>query len=120
MAYQLISLEEHTTFDSIQEMDNTVRQYNAQISKTHYETLNLLKQYSCKVIGVSHIKIKTIADRLGKSVRTIKRHLKYLKEQGFISIINTMRSKIGGKGANAYAINPVEVQQKIINVTSQS
>ncbi|PTJ92206.1 hypothetical protein BU020_10875 [Staphylococcus simulans] len=119
MAYQLISLEEHATFDSIQAMDNTVRQYNAKISKTHYETLNLLKQYSCKVIGVSHIKIKTIADRLGKSVRTIKRHLKYLKEQGFISVINTMRSKTGGKGASAYAINPIEMQQKIINVTSQ-
>ncbi|MCE5025540.1 replication/maintenance protein RepL [Staphylococcus simulans] len=119
MSYQLINLEEHATFDSIQEMDNTVRQYNAKISKTHYETLNLLKQYSCKVIGVSHLKIKTIADCLGKSVRTIKRHLKYLKEQGFISVINIMRSKIGGKGASAYAINPVEVQQKIINVTSQ-
>nr|WP_013012264.1 replication/maintenance protein RepL [Staphylococcus simulans]ADD24871.1 putative orfP2 protein [Staphylococcus simulans bv. staphylolyticus]ADD24920.1 putative orfP2 protein [Staphylococcus simulans bv. staphylolyticus] len=119
MSYQLINLEEHATFETIQAMDNTVRQYNAQINKAHYETLNLLKQYSCKVIGVSHIKIKTIADRLGKSVRTIKRHLKHLKEQGFISVINTMRSKIGGKGANAYVINPVEVQQKIINVTSQ-
>ncbi len=119
MSYQLINLEEHATFETIQAMDNTVRQYNAQINKAHYETLNLLKQYSCKVIGVSHIKIKTIADRLGKSVRTIKRHIKFLKEQGFISVINTMRSKIGGKGANAYVINPVEVQQKIINGTSQ-
>ena len=119
MAYQLVNLQEHATFDSIQAMDNTVRQYNAQINKAHYETLNLLKQYSCKVIGVSHIKVKTIADHLGKSVRTIKRHIKFLKEQGFISVINIMRSKIGGKGANAYAINPVKVQQKIINVTSQ-
>ena len=119
MAYQLVNLKEHATFDSIQAMDNTVRQYNAQINKAHYETLNLLKQYSCKVIGVSHIKVKTIADHLGKSVRTIKRHIKFLKEQGFISVINIMRSKIGGKGANAYAINPVKVQQKIINVTSQ-
>ncbi|AVO03364.1 hypothetical protein A9958_13020 (plasmid) [Staphylococcus simulans] len=118
MAYQLISLEEHATFDSIQAMDNTVRQYNAKISKTHYETLNLLKQYSCKVIGVSHIKIKTIAERLGKSIRTIKHHIKFLKEQGFITVINIMRKK-GGKGANAYAINPLEMQQSIINCTSE-
>lgn len=118
MAYQLISLEEHATFDSIQAMDNTVRQYNAKISKTHYETLNLLKQYSCKVIGVSHIKIKTIAERLGKSIRTIKNHIKFLKEQGFITVINIMRKK-GGKGANAYAINPLELQQSIINCTSK-
>ena len=118
MAYQLISLEEHATFDSIQEMDNTVRQYNAKISKSHYETLNVLKQYSCKVIGVSHIKIKTIAERLGKSIRTIKNHIKFLKEQGFITVINIMR-KNGGKGANAYAINPLEMQQSIINCTSE-
>ncbi|MDU2137783.1 hypothetical protein [Staphylococcus epidermidis] len=61
ITHQLINLEEHTNFESIQAMDNTVRQYNAKISKTHFETLNLLKQYSCKVIGVSHIKIKTMA-----------------------------------------------------------
>ncbi|MHD0398776.1 replication/maintenance protein RepL [Staphylococcus simulans] len=118
MAYQLVNLQEHATFDSIQAMDNTVRQYNAQISKSHYETLNVLKQYSCKVIGVSHIKIKTIAERLGKSIRTIKNHIKFLKEQGFITVINIMR-KNGGKGANAYAINPLEMQQSIINCTSK-
>lgn len=119
MAYQLISLEEHATFDSIQAMDNTVRQYNAKISKTHYETLNLLKQYSCKVIGVSHIKIKTIAEKLEKSVATVKRHIKYLKENGFITVINTLRSKQGGKGANTYAINPIELFKKIQNELSQ-
>ncbi|MBO0386164.1 replication/maintenance protein RepL [Staphylococcus simulans] len=119
MAYELISLQELATFQSVKEMDNTVRQYNTKISKTHYETLNLLKQYSCKVIGVSHIKIKTIAKRLKKSTRTIARHLKYLKEKGFISIINTTRLKRGGDGANAYLINPIEVQQKIINVIPQ-
>lgn len=119
MAYQLISLEEHATFDSIQEMDNTVRQYNAKISKAHYETLNLLKQYSCRVIGVSHIKIKTIAEKLEKSVATVKRHIKYLKENGFITVINTLRSKQGGKGANTYAINPIELFKKIQNELSQ-
>ncbi|MBI5973945.1 replication/maintenance protein RepL [Staphylococcus caledonicus] len=119
MAYQLINLQDYATFNSIEEMDNTVRQYNASLTKTHYETLNLLKQYSCIVIGVSHIKIKTIAKSLDKSVRTIKRHLKALQEKGYISVINLMRIKTGGKGANAYVINPVEVQQEIINDTSQ-
>ncbi|HFN8308666.1 TPA: replication/maintenance protein RepL [Staphylococcus aureus] len=119
MAYQLINLQDYATFESIQEMDNTVRQYNAKINKPLYETLNLLKRYSCKVIGVSHIKIKTIAKQLDKSVRTIKRHLKTLKDRGYISVINLMRSKSGGKGANAYVINPVVVQQKIISDTSK-
>ncbi|HFN8426245.1 TPA: hypothetical protein ACHHA7_002791 [Staphylococcus aureus] len=44
MAYQLINLQDYATFESIQEMDNTVRQYNAKINKPLYETLNLLKQ----------------------------------------------------------------------------
>ncbi|MGS0908409.1 replication/maintenance protein RepL [Staphylococcus sp. MSU001] len=119
MTHQLINLEEYTTFESIQAMDNTVRQYNTKISKTHFETLNLLKQYSCKVIGVSHIKIKTMANQLKKSVATVKRHIKYLKDNGFITIINTFRMKQGGKGANTYAINPIDVYQKIQNELSQ-
>lgn len=123
MAYQLFNLEEHATFDTIQDMDNTVRRYNARINHSHYETLNLLKQYSCKVIGVSHIKIKTIAEQLSKSVATVKRHIKYLKDHGFITVINTQRAKKGGKGANTYAINPFELfektQRKIKNELSQ-
>lgn len=115
MAYQLVNLQEHATFASIQAMDNTVRKYNAKISKTHYETLNLLKQYSCKVIGVSHLKIKTIAKKLNKSIATIKRHIKYLKVNGFISVINTVRTKQGGKGANTYAINPFKLYEKLQN-----
>lgn len=71
------------------------------------------------MIGVSHLKIQTIADRLGKSVRTIKNHIKYLKENGFITVINTTRVKSGGKGANTYVINPIEVQQNIIYCTSK-
>ncbi|MCO4356034.1 replication/maintenance protein RepL [Staphylococcus agnetis] len=123
MSYQCINLEHYQNFDSVSEMDNTVKQFNSLLNKTHYETLNLLKQYSCKVIGVSHIKVQTIAKQLGKSVATIKRHLKYLKENGFISIINTFRRKMGGKGANAYVINSVEYRdnflQKIKNEPSQ-
>lgn len=123
MAYQPLNLEEHATFESIQDMDNTVRRYNARINHSHYETLNLLKQYSCKVIGVSHIKIKTIAEQLSKSVATVKRHIKYLKDHGFITVINTQRAKKGGKGANTYAINPFELfektQRKIKNELSQ-
>lgn len=122
MTHACIHLEEYATFDSIQEMDNTVRQYNAKLSKTHYETLNLLKQYSCKIIGVSQLKIKTIADKLDKSVATIKRHIKYLREEGFITVKNTIRIKMKGKGANIYIINPIEkfkeVQRKNKNELS--
>ncbi|WP_341775899.1 replication/maintenance protein RepL [Staphylococcus hyicus] len=116
MAYQCINLQQYQNFNSISEMDNTVRQFNALLKKPHYETLNLLKQFSCKVIGVSHIKVQTIAKQLGKSVATIKRHLKYLKDNGFISVINTFRQKTGGKGANAYVINSIEFREALISI----
>lgn len=113
MQYKIITLDDQSPFDTIQEMDNTVRRYNSMIKKTHYETLNVLKQYSCKYIGVSHLKIQTIATRVGKSIATIKRHLKYLKDNGFISISNTKRQKKKGQGANIYVINPFDVYEKI-------
>ncbi|HGH0825868.1 TPA: replication/maintenance protein RepL [Staphylococcus pseudintermedius] len=115
MAYQCINLEEYQNFNSVSEMDHNVKQFNGLLKKTHYETLNLLKQYSCKVIGVSHIKVQTIAKQLGKSIATIKRHLKYLKDHGFISVINTFRRKSGGKGANAYIINSVEYRNAFLS-----
>lgn len=115
MTHQCINLEEYQNFNSINEMDHNVKQFNVLLKKTHYETLNLLKQYSCKVIGVSHIKVQTIAKQLGKSIATIKRHLKYLKDNGFISVINTFRRKSGGKGANAYVINSVEYRDVFLS-----
>lgn len=114
MTHAMINLQDYQTFETVAEMDQEVKHFNRQLNKPHYETLNLLKQYSLKVIGVSHIKIQTIADRLDKSVSTIKRHIKYLKENGFISVVNTSRTKRGGKGANAYIINTNEYRKKYL------
>src|SRR5699024_11667290 len=74
--YELVSFTEYQNFESINEMDQTVKQFNTKISKPHYETLNLLKQYSCKIIGVSHLKIETMAQTLNKSIRAIHRHIR--------------------------------------------
>src|SRR5699024_10380437 len=114
MTYAMINLSDYQTFESVAEMDQTVKHFNRQLSKSHYETLNLLKQYSLKVIGVSHIKIQTIADHLNKSISTIKRHIKCLKDNGYINVINTTRTKRGGKGANAYIINTSEYRKKYL------
>lgn len=117
--YALIKLDTYASFESVHEMDQTVKEYNKELTKPLYETLNLLKQFSCKVFGVSHLKIATMANKLDKSIATIKRHIKYLKEHGFITVVNTLREKKGGKGANAYIINTSNQRSKLLNELSQ-
>ena len=112
--YEFVQFTEYQNFESISDMDDHVKEFNKKLSKVHYETLNLLKQYSCKIIGVSHLKIGTIAQVLNKSVRAIHRHIKYLKENGFITVANTSRKKSGGKGANIYIINTIEQQKSLL------
>ncbi|WP_239710761.1 hypothetical protein [Mammaliicoccus sp. E-M21] len=112
--YSPIKLNTYQNFDSVHEMDQTVKEYNKELTKSLYETLNLLKQFSCKVVGVSHLKIRTIATKLNKTERTINRHIKYLKAHGFITVVNTLREKKGGTGANAYIINTFIQRKKIL------
>lgn len=107
--YALLHLKQFSYFDSIQEMDYIVKTYNKELKKSVYETLNLIKQYSCKCVGVAHLKTQTIAKRLKRSVSTIRRHVRVLKNNGMLTVITTIRSKSGGYGANGFAINsPVE------------
>lgn len=107
--YVSLHLRQFSYFDSIQEMDYIVKTYNKDLKKSVYETLNLIKQYSCKWVGVAHLKTQTIAKRLNKSISTIRRHIKTLKDKGILTVITTMRKKSGGYGANGFAINsPVE------------
>jgi|SRR5699024_8351522 len=112
--YELVQFTDYQNFESISDMDDHVKEFNKKLSKVHYETLNLLKQYSCKIIGVSHLKIETIAQALNKSIRAIHRHIKHLKENGFITVANTSRKKAGGKGANIYIINTIEQQKALL------
>lgn len=119
MTYAMIKLEEYKTFETIEEMDEHVQHFNRQIDATYYETLNLLKQHSLKIVGVSHLKTSTIAKQLDKSVSTVKRHIKFLKDNGFITVVNTCREKQGGKGANAYIINTVEYRRKWLKRQSE-
>ncbi|QYA43649.1 helix-turn-helix domain-containing protein (plasmid) [Macrococcoides bohemicum] len=114
MANELITLKDYQTFETVKDMDATIYEYNKELNASLYETLRLLSQYSCKVVGVSHIKVKTIADRLDVSIATVKRRIKALKELGMITVINTFRRVKGGKGANAYVINTAEMRKKLL------
>ncbi|MFG0934868.1 helix-turn-helix domain-containing protein [Staphylococcus sp. 231237_7MaSpsaltlick] len=111
--YELVNLQQYSYFDSREEMDFVVKQFNKELSKSYYRTLNMLKQYSCKIVGICHLKIETIANTLKINVRTVRRHIKYLKENGFITVIPTSRPKKGGDGANAYAINSPLMREEV-------
>lgn len=111
--YELVNLQQYSYFDSREEMDFVVKQFNKELSKAYYRTLNMLKQYSCKIVGICHLKIETIANTLKINVRTVRRHIKYLKENGFITVIPTSRPKKGGDGANAFAINSPLMREEV-------
>lgn len=116
MTYNMtINLSQHKNFESKAEMDKTVREYNKELTPTLYRTLNLLKQYSLKVVGVSHLKYQTIADKLEVSPRTIMRNIKKLIELGIITKISTTRITRGGDGANVFVINTLKQRDKLLN-----
>lgn len=116
MTYNMkINLSQHKNFECKAEMDKTVREYNKELTPTLYRTLNLLKQYSLKVTGVSHLKYQTIADKLEVSPRTIMRNIKKLIELGIITKISTTRIKSGGDGANVFVINTLKQRDKLLS-----
>ncbi len=121
MGQNLEYLRNYQMFASVKQMDYAVMQYNKELSRAHYETLNAIKQYSCKIAGVCHLKYKTLARVLGKSERTIMRHIKYLVAKGCLSKITTVRPKKGGDGANIFVINPpnTNVEEKLNRRVSQ-
>lgn len=110
----LINLSEHKAFDSVQEMNYHVKQLSKEVSKTYYNTYMFLTRYSCKCVGVSHLKKETIAGKLNLSLRTVKRHLDYLKANHFITVVGTSRIKRGGDGANIYIINSLERRKQLM------
>jgi len=92
-------------FETIIAMDRTVEIYNKHLKKNQYRVLNLLKQHSLKVIGFSHLKLQTIADKLNLGKATVYRILKNLDEKGYITKIHTVSGKRKNNGANVYRIN---------------
>ncbi|WP_258870964.1 helix-turn-helix domain-containing protein, partial [Halobacillus trueperi] len=75
-------LREFETFESVSEMDNFVSEVLVQVelNKTERELLWLLAGHSVKFIGVSFLKLTSMAEKLGKSKKTIQRALKTLSE----------------------------------------
>lgn len=103
-------LEQYQTFDSKQELNYHVQQHEQahihELNATDRSILRFIARYSVKYSGASHLKVGTIAEGVGKSLRTVNYVLKRLEDNGIIKRISRMRRKSGGNGANIIQILP--------------
>lgn len=102
------NIRDYQTFKSVSEMDNFISDVLTQVDlkKTERELLWLLSGYSVKFVGVSFLKLDSMAQLLKKSKRTIQRALKGLCELGIIKRIETIRPVRGGFGSSLTIICP--------------
>lgn len=103
------SLRELESFSSVAEMDNFISEALEvlELSELDRKLLRLLAGHSCKFVGVSWLKVDSMADALGVSYKTVQRALKRLKEIGIIKRIRTSRAVSGGFGASITVICPI-------------
>lgn len=108
-----IYLNDYKTFETKNELNEAVAAHlsNNKLNKTERNVLWMLSQYSVKYYGASHLKAQTIADKVEKSVRTIRRVLKRLEQLNIIRPIRTTRKITGGKGANIFQILPYDASK---------
>lgn len=111
--------EEYKQFDTVAAMDEHVQQvayyFADELNATDKAVLDYVKQHALKVAGVAYLKVATIAEAVGKSVRTINYTTKKLAGLGIVKKIETTRKKRGGDGANAYAIMADSIEAKKVD-----
>jgi predicted transcriptional regulator len=99
---------EYESFNTLADLNEAVRQhlyYNAsELNKTAVTVLKTISRYSCVVLGVSWLKVATLAKAIGKSEKTVRRALKLLDELNVIKRVPTIR-KQGGRGYDICVIN---------------
>lgn len=98
-------LHKLSQFKNVEELNKTVAAHRKTLTKSEYNVLNFLSRYSVSIVGVSHLKYKTIGDNLSISKRTVARNIQRLKNKGVITIYQSHKPISGGYGANYYVIN---------------
>ncbi|MGE7761014.1 helix-turn-helix domain-containing protein [Peribacillus sp. NPDC097895] len=103
-------LRKYESFKSVSEMDKAINEALVSFELKDSERAVLLKlaQYSCKFIGVSYLKVSSLAEAMGVSKRTIQRSLKTLVGLGIITRIKQLRAVSGGWGSSITVINRPE------------
>lgn len=120
----LHNIEKYRTFNTVPEMDETIYEYieilrQDEQPESVIEVLRFLGRSSLRVTGVSFAKYQTIADKIGKSVSTVKRAVKALKDYGIIEAIPTVRKwKRLGKSRQK-SVNIIVIQSSIPSMIPQ-
>ncbi|MED1088360.1 helix-turn-helix domain-containing protein [Bacillus mycoides] len=102
------------SFATIEKLNESVRaflyKHKHELTESAVSVLKLLARHSCKIVGVSFLKVDTIAKLLTISTRTVRRALKVLSEQYRVierkETIRTQGKLRGGNGHNVYVIKP--------------
>jgi DNA-binding Lrp family transcriptional regulator len=108
------NLREYETFQNVSEMDSFLSEVLSylELSEIERKLLRLLAGHSCKFVGVSWLKVDTMANALEVSSKTIQRALKRMKELGIIKRVRTLRPIKGGFGASLTLICPVALSYR--------
>lgn len=119
------SYESLRTFETIDQLNGTVREYKrlfaAELKPTEVTVLNLLHRYSAKYTGVSFLRKGKIAELIGKSRRTVIRVCNRLEALGIIRQYEIARPTDKRQTSNAIVIQPAVEQQPIAaNVTPKA
>ncbi|MBH0159858.1 helix-turn-helix domain-containing protein [Fictibacillus sp. 26RED30] len=114
---------EHQSFNTLADLNEAVRQhlyFNASsLTKTAVTVLKTLSRYSCVVLGVSWLKVATLAKAIDKSEKTVRRALKLLDELNVINRIPTIR-KQGGRGYDICVITTIDQSEMSRRVESET
>jgi hypothetical protein len=111
-----------STFDSIEELNKTVRFYKEKfrtdVSKSTILVLDQLHRYSCVYLGVSFRTKNNIAKSLDISRKTVQRACRLLEDLGTIKQHETKRKSDMRQSSNVIQILPIEedVQQDQANL----
>lgn len=110
----------YQVFATVKEMNETERlrlfAEGDKVTKGAKEFYSWLIRYSCRVIGVSWQLVENMAERYGKSDRTIKRYISELKKAGWIEVIRLTEGNLKGQNiyriVKAYPVKAVETRKE--------
>ncbi|MEH7119062.1 helix-turn-helix domain-containing protein [Neobacillus vireti] len=106
------TFENLSTFESIEQLNETVREYKRQfkeiLTNTELALLAILHKYSAKFKGVSFLCKNNIGELIGKSRRTVIRVCQRLEALGIIRQYEMKRASDMQQTSNAIVILPLE------------